>query len=264
MNVVVCVKQVPDTWAEKKLSDSDKTVDREGVEGVMNELDEYAIEEALRIKEALAASGGTGEVTVLTMGPEKAVETIRKALSMGVDQAIHVVDDGLHGSDALGTSYALAKALGTVPFDLVLLGVESTDARMSVVPAMLAERLGAAQLTFARKVEVGDGTVKIERQTDAGYDVVEAATPAVVSVVEKINEPRYPSFKGIMAAKKKPLTTLTLADAGIEAGKVGLAGSGSEVLEFSARPPKAAGQIVKDEGDGGIKLAEFLAAQKII
>ena len=264
MNVVVCVKQVPDTWAEKKLSDSDKTVDREGVEGVMNELDEYAIEEALRIKEALAASGGTAGVTVLTMGPEKAVETIRKALSMGVDQAIHVADDGLHGSDALATSYALAKALGTVPFDLVLLGVESTDARMSVVPAMLAERLGAAQLTFARKVEVGEGTVKIERQTDTGYDVVEAATPAVVSVVEKINEPRYPSFKGIMAAKKKPLTTLSLADAGIEAGQVGLAGSGSEVLEFSARPPKAAGQIVKDEGDGGVKLAEFLAAQKII
>jgi electron transfer flavoprotein beta subunit len=259
MNVVVCVKQVPDTWAEKKLSDSDKTVDREGVEGVMNELDEYAIEEALRIKEAHG-----GEVTVLTMGPEKAVETIRKALSMGVDQAVHVVDAGLHGSDALATSYALAKALGTVEFDLVLLGVESTDARMSVIPAMLAERLGAAQLTFARKVEIGEGTVKIERQTDTGYDVVEAATPAVVSVIEKINEPRYPSFKGIMAAKKKPLTTLTLADAGIEADKVGLAGSGSEVVEFAARPPKAAGQIVKDEGDGGVKLAEFLASQKII
>jgi electron transfer flavoprotein beta subunit len=259
MNIVVCVKQVPDTWAEKKLSDSDKTVDRDGVEGVMNELDEYAIEEALRIKEA-----HDGEVTVLTMGPEKATETIRKALSMGVDQAVHVVDDGLHGSDALATSYALAQALGTLSFDLVLLGVESTDARMSVVPAMLAERLGVAQLTLARKVEVGAGTVKIERQTDSGYDVVEAATPVVVSVVEKINEPRYPSFKGIMAAKKKPLTTLTLADAGIDASKVGLAGSGSAVLEFAARPPKAAGQIVKDEGDGGVKLAEFLASQKII
>ncbi|MBV9487951.1 MAG: electron transfer flavoprotein subunit beta/FixA family protein [Frankiaceae bacterium] len=259
MNIVVCVKQVPDTWAEKKLSDSDKTVDREGVEGVMNELDEYAVEEALRIKEA---SGG--EVTVLTMGPEKAVETIRKALSMGADQAVHLVDSGLHGSDALTTSYALAKALETIPHDLVILGVESTDARMSVIPAMLAERTGAAQLTFARKVEVGDGTVKIERQTDTGYDVVEAATPAIVSVVEKINEPRYPSFKGIMAAKKKPLTTLTLGDAGIESEKVGLAGSGSSVAEFSARPPKQAGQVVKDEGDGGSKLAEFLASQKLV
>jgi electron transfer flavoprotein beta subunit len=260
MNIVVCVKQVPDTWAEKKLSDSDKTVDREGVEGVMNELDEYAVEEALRIKEAK----GDGTVTVLTMGPEKAVETIRKALSMGADQAVHLVDSGLHGSDALTTSYALAKALDTIEHDLVILGVESTDARMSVIPAMLAERTGAAQLTFARKVEVGDGTVKIERQTDTGYDVVEAPTPAIVSVVEKINEPRYPSFKGIMAAKKKPLTTLTLSDAGIEGDKVGLGGSGSEVAEVTARPPKQAGQIVKDEGDGGVKLAEFLASQKLV
>jgi electron transfer flavoprotein beta subunit len=258
MNIVVCVKQVPDTWAEKKLG-SDKTVDRESVDGVMNELDEYAVEEALKIKEAQG-----GEVTVLSMGPEKAVETIRKALSMGADKAVHVIDPALHGSDALATSYALAKALGTIEHDLVLMGVEATDARMSVVPAMLAERLGASQLTFARKVEVGDGKVKIERQTDTGYDVVEAATPAVVSVVEKINEPRYPSFKGIMAAKKKPLTTLTLADAGIEADKVGLGGSATEVADVAARPPKQAGQIVKDEGDGGAKLAEFLAAQKFI
>ena len=259
MNIVVCVKQVPDTWAEKKLG-SDNTVDRESVDGVMNELDEYAVEEALKIKEAQ----GSGEVTVLSMGPDKAVETIRKALSMGADKAVHLVDPALHGSDALATSYALAQALGTIEHDLVILGVESTDARMSVIPAMLAERLGASQLTFARKVEVGDGTVKIERMGDAGYEVVEAATPAVVSVVEKINEPRYPSFKGIMAAKKKPLTTLTLADAGIEADKVGLGGSGTAVAEVTARPPKQAGQIVKDEGDGGTKLAEFLASQKFI
>src|ERR1700761_3175567 len=163
MNIVVCVKQVPDTYEEKKLRDADKTLDREGVEGVMNELDEYAVEEALRLKEAHG-----GEVIVLTMGPEKAVETIRKALSMGADSAVHVVDAGLHGSDALATSYALAKALGTIPHDLVILGVESTDARMSVIPAMLAERTGAAQLSFARKVEVNGSTVKIERQTDTG------------------------------------------------------------------------------------------------
>src|SRR4051812_5432483 len=189
MNIVVCVKQVPDTWAEKKLSDTDKTVDRESVDGVMNELDEYAVEEALRIGEA-----NGGEVTVLTMGPEKSVETIRKALSMGADKAVHVVDDGLHGSDALAASDALAQAPRTIEHDPVIPGVESTDARMSVVPAMLAERLGAAQLTFARKVEVAGGTVKIERLTDTGCDVVEASTPAVISVVEKINEPRYPSF----------------------------------------------------------------------
>ncbi|HWC34387.1 MAG TPA: electron transfer flavoprotein subunit beta/FixA family protein [Mycobacteriales bacterium] len=259
MNIVVCVKQVPDTYEEKKLSDADKTLDREGVEGVMNELDEYAVEEALRLKEAHG-----GEVIILTVGPEKAVETIRKALSMGADSAVHVVDPALHGSDALATSYALAKALGTIEHDLVILGVESTDARMSVIPAMLAERTGAAQLSFARKVEVNGSTVKIERQTDTGYDVVEASTPAIVSVVEKINEPRYPSFKGIMAAKKKPLTTLSIADAGIDAGNVGLGGSGTSVAEFAARPPKQAGTIVKDEGDGGTKLAEFLASQKII
>jgi electron transfer flavoprotein beta subunit len=259
MNIVVCVKQVPDTWAEKKLQDSDSTVDREGPEGVMNELDEYAVEEALKIKEAHG-----GEVTVVSMGPEKATETIRKALSMGADKAIHLTDPALHGSDALATSYALAKAIQTTEHDLVILGVESTDARMSVVPAMLAERLGAAQVTFARKVEIDGQTVRIERQTESGYDVVEASTPAVVSVVEKINEPRYPSFKGIMAAKKKPLTTLSIGDAGIEADQVGIGGSATAVVDFASRPPKAAGQIVKDEGDGGVKLAEFLAAQKFI
>src|SRR5690242_16172838 len=192
MNIVVCVKQVPDTWAEKRLSADDKTVDREGVDGVMNELDEYAVEEALRIKEAQG-----GEVTVLTMGPDRATETIRKALSMGADKGIHVTDDALHGSDAIQTAKALAKALGTVEWDLVIAGSESTDARMSVLPAMLSELLGVPQLTRARKVTIDGAKVTVERQTDVGYDVVEGATPAVISVVEKINEPRYPSFKGI-------------------------------------------------------------------
>jgi electron transfer flavoprotein beta subunit len=259
MNIVVCVKQVPDTWADKRLSPTDSTVDRQSVDGVVNELDEYAIEEALRLKEAHG-----GEVTVLTMGPAKAAESIRKALSMGADAAVHLLDDALHGSDALATSYAMAKALGTVSFDLVIAGSESTDARMSVLPAMLAERLGVAQLTFARKVEIDGSKVRIERVTDTGYDVVEADLPAVVSVVEKINEPRYPSFKGIMAAKKKPLTTLSCADAGIDPTQVGLAAAASTVAEFADRPPKQAGQIVNDEGDGGTKLAEFLAAEKFI
>jgi electron transfer flavoprotein beta subunit len=260
MNIVVCVKQVPDTWAEKKLTETDKTVDRENVDGVMNELDEYAVEEALKIKEAQ----GEGEVTVLTMGPSKAAETIRKALSMGADAAVHLVDDGLKGSDALSTSYAVSKALGTLDWDLVICGSESTDARMGVFAAMLAEQLGVTQLSLARKVEVDGTTIKIERQTDVGYDVVEGATPAVVSVLEKINEPRYPSFKGIMAAKKKPLTTLTLADAGIEADRAGGGASASEVTSFAPRPPKQKGEIVKDEGDGGNKLADYLAAQKFV
>ena len=160
---------------------------------------------------------------------------------MGADAGVHVVDDSLHGSDAIATSLVLAKALGTLTWDLVILGTESTDARMSVVPAMLAERLGVAQLTFAGKVDVDGTTVRIQRVTDTGYDTVEAVLPAVVSVVEKINEPRYPSFKGIMAAKKKPVTTLTLADLGIGADEVGLAGAWSAVTEFAA-PPAAAGR----------------------
>ncbi len=259
MNIVVLVKQVPDTWAERKLQDSDKTLDRASVDVVMNEIDEYAVEEALKIKEA---SGG--EVTILTMGPERAVETIRKALSMGADKAVHLTDDALKGSDAVQTSYALAQVLSTLEYDLVITGSEATDSRMAIMPALLAERTGQPQLSGARKVTAEGATVRIERQTENGYDVVEAPTPAIVSVVEKINEPRYPSFKGIMAAKKKPLTTLTVADAGIDAGQVGLASAPSQVVEFSNKPPRQAGQIVKDEGDGGAKIVEFLASQKLV
>ena len=257
MNIVVLVKQVPDTWAERRLTDSDKTLDRASVDAVINELDEYAVEEALRLKEAHG-----GEVTVLTMGPGRATETIRKALSMGADKAIHVTDEELHGSDAIQTAKALAKALGTVEWDLVIAGSESTDARMSVVPALLAELLAVPQLTRARKVTVDGGTVTIERQTDSGYDVVEGSTPAVLSVVEKINEPRYPSFKGIMQAKSKPVTTLAVADLGLD--EVGLAAAYSQVAEFTQRPPRQAGTVVKDEGDGGTKVAEYLASNKLV
>jgi electron transfer flavoprotein beta subunit len=259
MNIVVCVKQVPDTWAERKLSPSDKTLDRDAVDAVVNEMDEFAIEEALKLVEQHG-----GEVTVLSMGPEKAAEAIRKALAMGADKGIHVVDDALAGSDAIGTSLALAKALEGTEYDLVILGSEASDAGMSVVPAMLAERLGVPQLTFARKVEVDGSSVRIQRLTDDGYQVVEASTPAIISVVEKINEPRYPSFKGIMAAKKKPVETKSVGDLGIDAGEVGLANSWSVVEEFADRPPRQAGTVVKDEGDGGAKLAEFLASRKFI
>ena len=259
MNIVVLVKQVPDTWAERKLNDSDKTLDRASVDVVMNEIDEYAVEEALCLKEAQG-----GEVTIVTMGPERAVETIRKALSMGADKAVHLVDDALKGSDAVQTSYALATVLGTLEYDLVIAGSEATDSRMAIMGALLAERTGRPQLTGARKVTADGGTIRIERQTDNGYDVVEAPTPAIVSVVEKINEPRYPSFKGIMAAKSKPLTRLTLADAGLDAGQVGLAAAPSQVVEFANKPPRQAGQVVKDEGDGGLKVAEFLASQKFV
>ncbi|MDP9182641.1 MAG: electron transfer flavoprotein subunit beta/FixA family protein [Actinomycetota bacterium] len=259
MNIVVLVKQVPDTWAERKLKESDKTLDRASTDVVMNEIDEYAVEEALRIKEAQG-----GEVTILTMGPERATETIRKALSMGADKAVHLVDDALAGSDAVQTSAALAKALEGLEYDLVIAGSEATDSRMSVMGALLAERLGQPQLTGARKLTVEGGTATIERLTDNGYAVVTASTPAIVSVVEKINEPRYPSFKGIMAAKSKPLETKSIADLGIDAGAVGLANAPSQVVSFATKPPRQAGQVVKDEGDGGAKVAVFLASQKFV
>ena len=259
MNIVVCVKQVPDTAAERKLKPGDATLDRDVADGLINELDEYAIEEALLIKEAHG-----GEVTVLTMGPEKASESIRKALSMGADMGVHLVDDALAGSDALQTSYALAQVLGRIGFDLVVLGAESTDARMGAMAGMLAERLGVAQLSLASKVGIDGTAVRIHRQSDDGYQVVEGSLPAVIGVVEKINEPRYPSFKGIMAAKKKPVQTMDLADAGIDPSLVGLANAATEVVDFSEPPPRQAGTIVKDEGGGGAKVAEFLMAQKFI
>jgi electron transfer flavoprotein beta subunit len=259
MNIVVCVKQVPDTEIERSLKSGDGTLDRESVDGVINYIDEFAIEEGLKIAEAQG-----GEVTILTMGPAKASESIRKALSMGAHKAVHLIDDGLAGSDALETSLALAEVLKSIGFDLVILGSESTDARTGMMPAMLAERLGVPQLTLASKVDVSGSDVTIRRVSDDGYAVVTASLPAVVSVVEKTNEPRYPTFKGIMAAKKKPVQTLTLADISVDAGAVGLANAASWVSDFAARPPRAAGVVVKDEGDGGARVAGFLAERKFI
>ncbi|MCW2934269.1 MAG: Electron transfer flavoprotein alpha/beta-subunit [Actinomycetia bacterium] len=259
LNIVVLVKQVPDTESERKLVPGAGTLDRAAADGLINELDEYAIEEGLRIAEAHG-----GEVTILSVGPAKAAESIRKALSMGADKAIHVLDDGIAGSDALATSAVLAAALGQAGFDLVIAGAESTDARTGVIPAMLAERLGVPQLTLASKVDIDGTEVTVRRVNDEGLDVVAAPLPAVISVVEKINEPRYPSFKGIMSAKKKPVQTLSLADLGVDAEAVGLGGALTSVVDFAARPPRAAGLIVKDEGDGGVKAAAFLAERKFI
>jgi len=259
LNIVVCVKQVPDTAVERTLKEGEGTLDRAAVDGLINELDEYAIEEGLKIAEAQG-----GEVTILSVGPEKATESVRKALSMGADKAVHVSDEGIAGSDALGTSLVLAEALKKAEFDLVILGSESTDARTGVMPAMLAERLGVPQLTLASSVEISGTDVTVRRVTDDGVDTVTGALPAVVSVVEKINEPRYPSFKGIMAAKKKPVQTLSLSDLGVDAGSVGLAGAATAVADFASRPPRQAGEKVADEGDGGSKAAEFLAGRKFI
>ena len=257
-NIVVLVKQVPDTYSERKLSDADHTLDRESADAVLDEINERAVEEALVIKEAHG-----GEVTVLTVGPDRATDAIRKALSMGADKAVHVVDDALHGSDLLQTAKVLAAAIQKVgDVDLVIAGNEASDGQGGAVPAVLAEILGQPQLTHARKVEVDGSTVRVTRETDEGLTHLEASLPAVISVGEKINEPRYPSFKGIMAAKKKPVETLSVGDLGV--GDVGLEAAWSTVLEASPKPPRAAGQRVEDEGDGGVKAAEYLVSQKLI
>jgi electron transfer flavoprotein beta subunit len=252
MNIVVLVKQVPDTEGDRRLDPSDNTVDRPAVDGVINYIDEFAIEEGLRLKEE---QGGT--VTILTVGPERATESIRKALSMGADKAVHL-------TDAIATAKAIAAALGTVEWDVAIAGSEATDARGAVVPALLAEVLGVPQLTQARKVTVDGSTITIERITDTGYETVEGSTPAVISVIEKINDPRYPSFKGIMAAKTKPVSVLALSDVGLDAGEVGLANAWSQVVSFENAPPREAGQTVKDEGNGAAAIADFLVAKKLI
>ena len=266
MKIAVCVKQVPDSWAEKKMIGG--VLDRQGVDAVLNDLDEYAVEEALRIVEANGGNGeaGPNSVTLISMGPERTTDAVRKALSMGADAAIIVTDPALAGSDALATSRVLAKVIADGDFDLVFCGTESTDARMSVVPAMIAQRLAWAQLTFAGsvKVDVDAKAVTITRVTEAGVDTMSAKFPAVISVVEKINEPRYPSFKGIMAAKKKPVEIRNLASLGIESSLVGTVGAWSVVDDATPRPPKAAGIKMVDDGNGGNALVDFLVEKKLI
>ena len=262
MKIAVCIKQVPDSWAEKKMG-ADGFLDRQNVDAVLNDLDEYAVEEALRIVEAHGGNeeGGPHTVTLISMGPDRATEAIRKALSMGANDAILVSDVALAGSDALATSSVLAEVIKKGGFDLVICGTESTDARMSVVPAMIAARLQWPQLTFAGKVDVdvAGNKVLITRVTEAGVDAMSASMPAVISVVEKINEPRYPSFKGIMAAKKKTIETRDLAAVGASAQS-----PWSQVVDSALRPPRAAGIKVMDEGDAGNALVNYLAEKKLI
>ncbi|MEP9385230.1 electron transfer flavoprotein subunit beta/FixA family protein [Nocardioides sp. KR10-350] len=272
MNIVVLVKYVPDATADRQFEE-DNTVDRVNVDGLLSELDEYAVEQALQIKEKRAgAEGGEEvEVTALTVGPQPAEAAVRKALQMGADRAVHVVDDAIAGSDAVATSLVLAKAIeklgsisGSSP-DLVVCGMAGTDSMMSVVPAMLAERLGVPQVTLASVVETQGNQVRIKRDGDTATEVIGATMPLVLSVTDQSGEARYPSFKGIMAAKKKPLETWSLSDLGVDASQVGLSVAWSEVEETAARPPRTAGEIVKDEDGSGAKaLAEFLASKKFI
>ena len=259
MNIVVCVKYVPDAQSDRGFNE-DNTTDREGVDGLLSELDEYAVEQALQIVEA-----GEGEVTVLTIGPADAAEAVKKSLQMGADKGVHVSDDAIAGSDALATSLVLAEAIKKIGTpDIVLTGMASTDGTMGVVPAMLAERLGLPQVTYASELTVDGGVAKMRRDGDTASETVEASLPALISVTDQINEPRYPSFKGIMAAKKKPVEEWSLSDLGVDAGQVGLANAATAVESTTKRPPREQGTIVTDEGDGGTKLAEFLTTNKFV
>ena len=259
LRIVVCVKYVPDATGDRRFAD-DATTDREGVDGLLSELDEYGVEQALRI----AAANEGAEVTVLTVGPDDAKDALRKALSMGADKAVHVNDDDIHGTDAIGTSAILAAALEKTGYDLVVCGMASTDGTMGVLPALLAERLGVPQATLLSEVSVAGGRVTGRRDGDAATEQVEAQLPAVVSVTDQSGEARYPSFKGIMAAKKKPVQSLDLDDLGIDADTVGLAGAWTKVEDVTARPARTKGVIVTDEGEGGKQLAAYLAEQKFI
>ena len=261
MNIVVCVKYVPDATGDRRFED-DNTVDRVGVDGLLSELDEYAVEQALQIKETLADDT---EVTVLTIGPEQAVDAVRKALQMGADKGVHVTDEAIAGSCALSTSLVLAEAIKKLDHDLVMFGMGSTDGAMGVVPAMVSERLGVPGMTFGSAIEVDGDKVKIRRDGDTATVTAEGKLPLVASVTDQTGEARYPSFKGIMAAKKKPVETWSLGDLGVDAGQVGLDAASTKVESTEERPPRTAGEIVTDEDGSGAKaLVDFLASKKFI
>lgn len=258
MRVVVPVKYVPEPTATWRFRD-DLTLDRDGVEGRLSELDEYAVEQAVRLREAGVATS----ITVLTVGPARAIDGLRKALAMGGESGVHVVDDAMHGSDAPATSRVLAAAVQRIGFDLVLCGMSSTDAEMSVLPTMVAERLGVPHLTFAAAVTVDPSgpSVTVRRDTDLASDEVRGALPAVVSVTDQSGEPHYPAFKAIMAARKKPVTTWSLADLEIDPALVGSAAARTTVTSLRPTPPREAGSVVVDDGSGAAQLAEFLTAR---
>jgi electron transfer flavoprotein beta subunit len=254
LNSVVCVKHIPDPNVPGEM-DGD-VLKRDGVQGVLDPGDEFGIEAALLLK---AAHGG--EVTVVSMGPEPAQDAVRRALSMGADRSILVSDDALRGADALITARVLAAAIKRVEYDIVIAGVESTDGYTGTMPSSLAEFLGLPQLTFANAVEVEDGVVSVHRQTSSGYHVVECSLPALVTVTAGVNEPRYPSFKGIMAAKKKPQEQLSLADLSLDAGQLS---SNQRVEELTSEEERRAGEVVADDGQGASRIADFLKAAKVI
>jgi electron transfer flavoprotein beta subunit len=261
VKIVVTVKLVPDTNADKRIDPATKRLVRTGVDTVLNPFDEYAIEAALQLKEKL----GDATVTVFSMAPESGKEVVRKALAMGADDAVMLSDAGLEGSDVWGTAYAIAAALKKTGFDLVICGTQSTDAITGELPGVLAEYLGVPGLTYLRKLDAGDGKVSGERETDTGYQKVSAPLPALVSVTKSINEPRYPSLKGIMGAKKKTIATLTLADLALDRA-VGSDGAKTELVELAAAPVRGKGQTVtaSDGAEGARIIVDFLKEKKLL
>jgi electron transfer flavoprotein beta subunit len=259
MKIAVCVKEVPDATAHKRIDPGTKRLDRSG-EGALNAFDANAVEEALRLK----AATGEGEVVVVSMGPERVLNSLRKALAMGADRAVLVSDDAAAGSDLVATSAVLAKALEREQPDLVLFGQQSSDSDGAVLWAAVAERLHRPVISQVAELTLDGTSLTGKRQTEFGYDVIRAPLPAVVAVADSINEPRYPSLKGIMGAKSKPQETLSLADLGVEASAAGQEGSRTEVLALSDPPPRGDTRKIEDDGSAADQIVAFLAEKRLI
>jgi electron transfer flavoprotein beta subunit len=259
MKIAVCVKQVPDATVQKRIDPATKRLERSG-EAALNPFDVHAVEEALRLKEA----EGEGEIVVLSLGPANTIESLRKALAMGVDRAVLVSDEAAAGSDLVATGYAVAKVLEREQADLVLFGQQANDSDGAVLWAAVADRLRRPVISQVAELTLADGNVRGKRQTEFGYDVIEAPLPAVVAVSDAINEPRYPSLKGIMGAKKKPQETLALADVGADTGRVGEAGSRTEVLALSEPPARGESRRIDDDGNAADQIADFLAEKRLL
>ncbi len=271
LNIVVLVKHVPDTQFDRRLDGPDHTLDRS--ESILSELDEYALEAALQLAEERGGEKGGTTVPAVAMGPSAALNAVKKSLQIGAYKGVHLSDDALHGSDAAATSLALAAVVRHLestsgPVDLVITGMASTDGETSLVPAQLAERLGFAQLTFASELGTAAGdtgvVLRARRDGDSYSEVIDAPLPAGVSVTDQATEPRYPNFRGIMAAKQKPVSVLTLQDVGLEPAQGGKEGSWTSVAASAPRPARGAGTVITDDGDAGIKLVDYLASQKLI
>ena len=259
MKIAVCVKQVPDAAAPKRLDPQTKRLDR-SVEGALNAFDVHAVEEALRLKEA----AGQGEVVIVSLGPERALDSLRKALAMGADRVLLVSDDAAAGSDLIATSHVLARALEREAADLILFGQQASDSDGAVMWAAVADRLRRPYVSQAAELSVADGTMRAKRQTEYGYDVIEAPLPAVVAVSDAINEPRYPSLKGITGAKSKPQQVVALEELGVEPGRAGDAGSRTEVYAVSAPPPRGGSRKIDDDGSAAERIVEFLVEKKLV